>query len=138
MWILSSWKTGAWATMETFMNLLTSTNTMKHWIIFKRYFFKKKNCKDSNKVFFSIMENLLSILYATRTGNWKLTFELVNMFLPGTVLYDRHNVARCLTIYCMEMINLEEIHSSIYVKTSWKATFRLNFFWQTIWKIRDR
>ena len=64
------------------------------------------------------MENLLSILYATRTGNLKLNVELLNLRLSATVVYDRHKEARCRMLHYMEMINLEEIHPSIYVKTS--------------------
>ena len=64
------------------------------------------------------MENLLSILYATSNGNQKLNVELLNLLLSATVVYDRHKEAWCGMLHYMEMINLEEIHPSIYVKTS--------------------
>ena len=64
--------------------------------------------------FLSMMENLLTILYAARTGYMQLYVESINMLLSWTFAYNRHNYARFLTFHYIEMINLEENHPSIY------------------------
>ena len=58
--------------------------------------------------------NILSILYATRTGDWILYIESIRSFLPWAFAYDRQNFARYLTLHLMEMVNLEENHRCIY------------------------
>ena len=63
-----------------------------------------------------MMENLLSILYVTTTGHWQLYVESINMLLPWTFAYDRHNYARYLTFHFIEIIHLKERHPSIYQK----------------------
>ena len=77
--------------------------------------------------FLSVMENLLSILYVTRTGNWQLYVESINIFLPWTFAYDIHNYARYLIFHYIEMINLEENHPSIYQKFM-KGNFLVQVF----------
>ena len=74
-----------------------------------------------------MIENLLSILYATATGNWQLYFESINIFLPWTFAYDIHNYARYLTFHYIEMINLEENHPSLYQKFM-KGNFSVQVF----------
>ena len=58
--------------------------------------------------------NILSILYATRTGDWILYIESIRRFLPWAFAYDRQTYARYLTLHLMEMVNLEENHRCIY------------------------
>ena len=64
--------------------------------------------------FLSMVDNILSILYATRTGDWILYIESIRSFLPWAFAYDRQNFARYLTLHLMEMVNLEENHRCIY------------------------
>ena len=70
----------------------------------KLYDFKDELCEESEtwrfwQSFLSMMENLLSILYVTTTRNWQLYVESINMLLPWTFAYDRHNYARYLTFH---------------------------------------
>ena len=39
--------------------------------------------------FLSMVDNILSILYATRTGDWILYIESIRSFLPWAFSYDR-------------------------------------------------
>ena len=64
--------------------------------------------------FLSMVDNILSILYATRTGDWILYIESKRRFLPWAFAYDRQNYARYLTLHLMKMVNLEENHRCIY------------------------
>ena len=64
--------------------------------------------------FLSMVDNILSILYATRTGDWILYIESIRRFLPWAYAYDRQNYACYLTLHLMEMVNLEENHRCIY------------------------
>ena len=85
----------------------------------KLYDFQDELCEESEmcrfwQSFLSMMENLLTILYATRTGYMQLYVESINMLLSWTFAYDRHNYAGYLTFHYIEMINLEENHPSIY------------------------
>lgn len=81
--------------------------------------FQSKLCQESEmfkfwQSYLTIMENILCILYATRTGDWTLYVESIRSLLPWTFAYDRQNYARYLTLHFMEMVNLEENHKSIY------------------------
>ena len=103
--------------MGDYENLLESPDFKKYHE--KLYNFHDEVCEKSEmwrfwQSFLSMMENLLSILYATRTGNWKLYVESINMLLPWTFAFDRHNCACYLMFHYIEMINLEENHPSIY------------------------
>ena len=98
--------------MDDQENLLESPDFKKYHE--KLYDFQDELCEESAmwrfwQSFLSMMENLLSILYATRTGNWQL-----NVDLPWTFAYGRHNYAHYLMFHYMGMINLEENHPSIY------------------------
>ena len=52
-------------------------------------------------------------MYATRTGNWQLYVESINMLLPWTFAYI-NNYARYLRFHYIAIINLEENHPPIY------------------------
>ena len=64
--------------------------------------------------FLTLMENILCIIYATRTGDWELYVESIRLLLPWTFAYDRQNYARYLTLHFMEMLHLEENHKFVY------------------------
>ena len=64
--------------------------------------------------FLSMVDNISSILHATRTGDWILYIESIRCFLPWAFTYDRQNFARYLTLHLMEMVNLVENHRCIY------------------------
>ena len=65
--------------------------------------------------FLSMVDNILSILYATRTGDWWILYiESIRRFLPWAFTCDRQYYARYLTLHLMEMVNLEENHRCIY------------------------
>ena len=86
--------------MSDYENLLESPDFKKYHE--KLYGFRNELCEESEmwrfwQSFLSMMGNLLSILYGTRTGNWQLYIESINMLLPWTFAYDRHNYARYLT-----------------------------------------
>ena len=103
--------------MGDYENLLESPDFKKYYE--KLYDFQDEVCEKSEmrrfcQSFLSMMGNLLSFLYAARTGNWKLYVESINMLLPWTFAFDRHNCARYLMYHYTEMINLEENHPSIY------------------------
>ena len=61
-----------------------------------------------------MIENLLCIIYAIKTGDWILYVEFIRELLPWTFVYDRQNYARYLSIHFMEMTNLEEKHKVIF------------------------
>ena len=103
--------------MGNYENLLESPDFKKY--LKKLYDFQDELCEESEmwrfwQNFLSMMENLLSILNATRTENWQLYVGPINIFLPWTFMYDRHNCAHYRTFHYIEMINLEENHPSTY------------------------
>lgn len=84
----------------------------------KLYDYQESECTRSEmwrfwNSFLSIVENVLTILYATRTGDWVLYVESIRRLLPWTFAYDRQNYARYLTLHLMEMVNLEQNHKCI-------------------------
>ena len=61
-----------------------------------------------------MMANLLNVLYATRTGKWRLYLESLRNILPYVFAYDHLNYAKYMTALLGEMLNLEQSHPNIY------------------------
>ena len=97
----------------------------------KLYDYQEPLCSESDMwrywySFLSMMEHLLCIIYATRTGDWTLYVESIRVLLPWTFAYDRQNYARCLSSHFMEMTNLKEQHKVIYDEFM-KGNFSIQF-----------
>ena len=60
-----------------------------------------------------MMANLLNVLYATRTGKWRLYLESLRNILPYVFAYDHLNYAKYMTALLGEMLNLEQSHPNI-------------------------
>ena len=66
--------------------------------------------------FIEMLENLLNVLYATRTGKWHLYLESLRNILPYVFAYNHLNYAKYMTTMLGEMLNLEQNHPNIYRK----------------------
>ena len=61
-----------------------------------------------------MMEILLNLIYATRTGHWDLYVEVVNGALPWFFTYDRQSYSRYPTAHYFELIALAENYPDVY------------------------
>ena len=82
------------------------------------YFKQKlqKNGSDLEKFslsFIEMVEHLVNVLYATRTGKWHLYLESLRNILPYTFAYDHLNYAKYMTAMLGEMLNLEQNHPNV-------------------------
>ena len=68
--------------------------------------------------YLSMVENVLLLTRATRTGNWDLHLSIIKRILPWTFAYDRPNYARYLSAYYLEMCDLPKTHPSAYAAFS--------------------
>ena len=66
------------------------------------------------KSYLDMWELFLCIIYAKRSGDWELNVESIRSILPWLFAYDRQNYARYLTLYFMDLLNLEENYPSIH------------------------
>ena len=64
--------------------------------------------------YLSMVELLLTSLYATRTSGWDLLSECVRNIAWYAVAYDNHNYARYLAYCLSEMLTLETSHPEVY------------------------
>ena len=81
--------------------------------------FNKKISKESPTVAFwmsymEMVENVLLLTRATRTGNWELHVSAVRNILPWMFAYDRPNYARYLSAYYLEMCDLPQTHPIVH------------------------
>ena len=68
--------------------------------------------------YLSMVENVLLLTRATRTGNWDLHISIIKRILPWMFAYDRPNYARYLSAYYLEMCDLPKTHPSAYAAFS--------------------
>ncbi|KAJ8023132.1 hypothetical protein HOLleu_38227 [Holothuria leucospilota] len=61
-----------------------------------------------------MVQQLLFLTRATRTGNWELHLAAIRNILPWMFACDRTNYARYLPAYYLEMCDLPETHPSAY------------------------
>ena len=79
-------------------------------------------CKDENdgplKMFWNsyleMVATLLSLIRATREGNWQLHLECIKAMLPWFFAYDHTNYARYLPVYLVHMLELPDKHPEAY------------------------
>ena len=79
-------------------------------------------CKDKNdgplKMFWNsyleMVATLLSLIRATREGNWELHLECIKAVLPWFFAYDHTNYARFLPAYLVHMLELPDTHPEAY------------------------
>ena len=79
-------------------------------------------CKDENdgplKMFWNsyleMVATLLSLIRATREGNWELHLECIKAVLPWFFAYDHTNYARFLPVYLVHMLELPDTHPEAY------------------------
>ena len=61
-----------------------------------------------------MIEVLLNLIYATRSGNWDLYIEAVWSTLPWFFAYDSQNYSRYLTAHYYDLAFLHISHPEIY------------------------
>lgn len=79
-------------------------------------------CKDENdgplKMFWNsyleMVATLLSLIRATREGNWQLHLECIKAMLPWFFAYDHTNYTRYLPVYLVHMLELPDKHPEAY------------------------
>ena len=83
-------------------------------------------CKDENdgplKMFWNsyleMVATLLSLIRATREGNWELHLECIKAVLPWFFAYDHTNYARFLPVYLVHMLELPDTHREAYTSNT--------------------
>ena len=79
-------------------------------------------CKDENdgplKMFWNsyleMVATLLSLIRATREGNWELHLECIKAVLPWFFAYDHTNYVRYLPVYLVHMLEPPDTHPEAY------------------------
>jgi len=66
--------------------------------------------------FLEMIEVLLNLIYATRSGQWDLYVEAVRSTLPWFFAYDRINYSRYLTAHYHDLLALETKYPDIYLE----------------------
>ena len=61
-----------------------------------------------------LVELLLTLIRASRDGNWLLNFHSIHLLIPFCLAYDRQNYARFLPIYYAEMTRLLEDDTGVF------------------------
>ena len=61
-----------------------------------------------------MVENLLNIVYATRTGKWHLYLESLRNILLYVFAYNHLNYVKYMTAMLSEMLSMEQNHPNIY------------------------
>ena len=56
----------------------------------------------------SMIDLLLNLLFFQRTDNWKGYLEAIHTFLPWCFALNRHNYARNLSCFYIDMLNIEK------------------------------
>ena len=56
----------------------------------------------------SMIDLLLNLIFFQRTGNWKDYLEAIHTFLPWCFALNRHNYARNLSYFYVDMLNIEK------------------------------
>ena len=56
----------------------------------------------------SMIDLLLNLIFFQRTGNWKGYLEAIHTFLPWCFALNRHNYARNLSYFYVDMLNIEK------------------------------
>ena len=57
---------------------------------------------------------LLNIIHFQRTGNWEGFLQTIDEFLPWCFALNRHNYARNMCYYYIDMLNLKTRNESAY------------------------
>ena len=103
----------------TFQDLVSSFNA----------FTEKKRLESPMFAFWSdyvdLIENVLLLTRATRTGDWELHLSIVRRILPWMFACHRPNYARYLSAYYLEMLDLPEIHPSVYISLADHGEFAI-------------
>ena len=66
--------------------------------------------------FLEMVEVLLNIIYATRSGKWDLYIESIRSALPWFFAHDRQNYSRYLTAHYYDLLLLKDNHPEIYTE----------------------
>ncbi|KAJ8050587.1 Vesicular integral-membrane protein VIP36 [Holothuria leucospilota] len=102
---------------DSLMDYLTAPQYIDMVSSFNTYIEKKIN-ESATFAFWScyiqMVENVLQLTRATRSGNWELHLSAVRKILPWMFAYDRHNYARYLSAYFLEMCDLPRTHPSAF------------------------
>lgn len=86
----------------------------------KQFYEYLKKMNESCKTFrfwssyIEMVEQLLDLIRATRTSDWKLHLEVTRAMMPWMFSYDHMNYARYLPVYWLEMQDLQSSHPTIY------------------------
>ena len=109
------------ATSMVSVTMMSSTLTCKELrdyctklIDFKENLAKKSDYARFWFSFLEIIEILLNLIYATRSGNWHLYVESLRSTLPWFVAYDRTNYSRYLTTHYIDAFTLKSTHPDLY------------------------
>ncbi|MES9881053.1 MAG: hypothetical protein ABW185_09250 [Sedimenticola sp.] len=61
-----------------------------------------------------LVEIMLTLLRASREGNWPLHLHAIRSMIPWCFAYDKQNYARYLSVYHAQMTRLPETHSHVH------------------------
>ena len=64
--------------------------------------------------YLELCELLLNLIYATRTGNWKLYLSCIGETLPWVFAYDCQNYARYLLPFLNDMLSLQQTMPKVH------------------------
>ena len=96
--------------LEKSTALLESNNIQRWYEVFTCFVESMtNNGSDLSKFWLSYLERcelLLNLIFATRSGNWKLYLACIEEVIPWTFAYDRQNYARYLIPFLNDMRSL--------------------------------
>ncbi|KAJ8048056.1 hypothetical protein HOLleu_00222 [Holothuria leucospilota] len=75
--------------------------------------------------YINMVEDVLLLTRATRTGNWELHMSTIRRILPWMFAYDRSKYSLYLSAYYMEMRDLATTHPSVH-ETLVNGNFAVN------------
>ncbi|PIK44379.1 hypothetical protein BSL78_18773 [Apostichopus japonicus] len=97
---------------------IVSSNDFQSVVSSFQDFLAKMNKESPTFAFWSsyvnMVENVLLLTRATRTGNWQLHLSIIRRILPWMFAYDRPNYSRYLSAYYLEMCDLQTTHPLAY------------------------
>ena len=89
----------------------------KYFIAFYEY--REKICQEGSLTAFSVsyldmVTVLLNFIFFFGAGNWHLYVESIRSMLPWVFAYNRYNYSGYLTLYFVNMFNLDTSYLDIY------------------------
>jgi hypothetical protein len=64
--------------------------------------------------YIDMVETLLGLIRSSREGNWLMHMAFIRSMIPWSLVYDKRNYAKYLTVYYAEMTQLPKEHPDVH------------------------